>query len=213
MNIQNTFKNPTNHPTMNRFIESNKLWLSLLGLAIIIVFLAFLFRPKSVEFQTSANQALKIMNNPMIEVAVKDIGGKQLIDIRTSELFAQGHPENAINIPLRNLLDKESIALFDRLLEDSMEAVIYGSDELQATAPWLLLQQLGYQNLKLLKGGLSATNDFKESAPASTETSILDISSIQSKPESLDASGAKSDKKKPESIIPLRKQASSGGGC
>ena len=199
---------------MNPFIKTNKLWLGLLGLAVIIVFLAFLFRPKSPEYQTGTDQAVKMMIDPQNQVVISDLVGKQLIDIRPSELFAQGHPENAINIPVRNLLDEESIALFDRLLEQGSEAIIYGNDELQATAPCLLLRQLGYQNLKILKGGFTgSTNEFKETGIASTETSLLDIAAIQAKPESSDASLAKSEKEKPKSIVPVRKQSSSGGGC
>lgn len=198
---------------MNRFIESNKPWLSLLGLAVIIVFLAFLFRPKSVEFQSNAKEAVKLMNNPSSQIEVKDIGDKQLIDIRSAELFAQGHPQNAVNIPVRNLLDKESIALFDRLLKNGKEAIIYGNDELQATGPCFLLQQMGYKNLKHLKGGYTTSDEFKESIPASSETSIPDISDIQAKSQTLDASGVTPETKKVDAIVPVRKQAPSGGGC
>jgi len=198
---------------MNRFIESNKPWLSLLGLAVIIVFLAFIFRPKSMEYQLSADQALKLMNNQSTQVAVKDIGGKQLIDIRPSELFAQGHPENAINIPLRNLLDDEAIEVYDQLLNNGKEAIIYGSDELQATAPGLLLQQLGYKNLKILKGGLTPSVEFKETALSSTEKMVLDAAAIRVKPASALVSEAKPENKKSEAVIPVRKKASSGGGC
>lgn len=197
---------------MNRFIELNKLWLSLLGLAVIIVFLAFIFRPKSLEYQLGADQALKLMNNQSMQVAVKDIGGKQLIDIRPSELFAQGHPENAINIPLRNLLDDESVDLYNQLINSGKEAVLYGSDELQATAPGLLLQQLGYKNLKILKGGLTPSIEFKETALASTEKMVLDTAAIRVKPALKTASETK-PMKKPQAIIPVRKEASTGGGC
>jgi rhodanese-related sulfurtransferase len=197
---------------MNRFIESNKLWLSLLGLAVLIVFLAFVFRPKSLEYQLGTDQALKLMNDQSIQVAVKDIGGKQLIDIRPSELFAQGHPQNAINIPLRNLLDDEAIEVYDQLINNGKEAVLYGSDELQATAPGLLLQQLGYKNLKILKGGLTSSIEFKETALASTEKMVLDTAAIRVKPAIATVSETKPTKK-PQAIIPVRKEASSGGGC
>ena len=138
---------------MNPFIKSNKLWLGLLGLAVIIVFLGFIFKPKTVDFKTSADQAIKLMNESQMQVSISNLAGKQLIDIRSSELFAQAHPENAINIPERNLLDDEAIELFDRLLKSGQEAVLFGSDELQAAGPCLLLQQMGYTNLKTLKGG------------------------------------------------------------
>ena len=195
---------------MNRFIKSNKPWLSLLGLAVIIVFLAFLFRPKTPEYQTEIDQAVKMMGDAQSQVAISDLAGKQLIDIRPADLFAQGHPENAINIPARNLLDEESLELFDGLLKNGMAAVLYGSDELQATAPCLLLQQMGYTNLKTLKGGFVATNEFKEPALATAEVMLLDTATMKAKQE---IKAPVTEKKKPQVIVPVRKEASSGGGC
>jgi 3-mercaptopyruvate sulfurtransferase SseA len=101
---------------MNRFLKTNFPWLSLLGLAFIIVILAFIFRPKSPDYQISATETLKLMNDQSMQVAVKDIAGKLLIDIRSADLYSQGHLERAINIPIRQLLDKESIELFNNLL-------------------------------------------------------------------------------------------------
>lgn len=195
---------------MNRFIKSNKPWLTLLGLAVIIVFLAFLFRPKAPEYQTGADQAIKMMLEPQNQVAISDLAGKQLIDIRPADLYAQGHPENAINIPVRNLLDEESLELFDGLLKNGMAAVLYGSDELQATAPCLLLQQMGYTNLKTLKGGFVATNEFKEPALANAEVMLLDTATMKVKQE---IKAPVTEKKKQQVVVPVRKEASSGGGC
>lgn len=196
---------------MNPFIKLNKLWLSLLGLAIIIVFLAFLFRPKTIDFKLNANEAVKLMSDPQMQVSVTDLTGKQLIDIRPEDLFAQGHPENAINIPVRNLLDDESLELFDRLSDSGQAAVLYGSDELQATAPWLLLQQLGYKNIKIMKGGYTPNNEFKEPVLSSTEAMGLDTAAMKSK--AMLTEIPKTEKKKPQVVIPVRKEVSSGGGC
>ena len=196
---------------MNPFIKLNKLWLSLLGLAVIIVFMGFLFRPKTIDFKIGADEAVKLMNNPQMSVSITDLTGKQLIDIRPAELFSQGHPENAINIPVRNLLDDESLELFDRLSDNGQDAVLYGSDELQATTPWLLLQQLGYQNIKIMKGGYTANNEFKEPILLTTETMALDTAAMKAKPMQTEA--PKIEKKKPQVVIPVRQEVSSGGGC
>ncbi len=198
---------------MNRFLKTNSLWLSLLGLAVIIVVLAFIFRPKSFEYQISTEKALKLMNDQSMQVDVKDIAGKQLIDIRPTNLFAQGHPQNAINIPSRLILDGESIEVFDELFQNGQEAVLFGSTELQATAPWLLLQQLGYRNLKLLKGGLAANGEFSETALSSTEVSVVDTTAFKAKPQGITTPDTKVVKKKTEAVVPVRKAASSGGGC
>jgi len=198
---------------MNRFLKTNLPWLSLLGLALVIILLAFIFRPKSPHYQISAAETLKLMNDQSMQIAIKDIAGKQLIDIRSAEMFSQGHPESAINIPIRQLLDKESVELFDNLLENGQEAILYGSDQLQATAPLFLLQQLGYKNLKLLKGGLTSFNEFKEPEIASTEVSVIDTAFIRLKPELNKVAVTKAVTKTRETVIPSRKAASSGGGC
>jgi len=198
---------------MNRFLKTNSTWLSLLGLAMVIILMAFIFRPKSPDYQINANESLKLMNDLSVQVSVKDIAGKQLIDIRSAELYSQGHPASAINIPVRQLLDKESVELFDNLSKNGKEAVLYGSNELQTTAPLFLLQQLGYKNLKILKGGLTPSNEFREPDPASTEVSVIDTTAIRVKPEQIKTPVTTTVKKSAESVIPVRKVGSSGGGC
>jgi len=198
---------------MNRFLKTNSTWLSLLGLAMVIILMAFIFRPKSPDYQINANESLKLMNDLSVQVSVKDVAGKQLIDIRSAELYSQGHPASAINIPVRQLLDKESVELFDNLSKKGKEAVLYGSNELQTTAPLFLLQQLGYKNLKILKGGLTPSNEFREPDPASTEVSVMDTTAIRVKPEQIKTPVTTTVKKSAESLIPVRKVGSSGGGC
>lgn len=199
---------------MNTFIKSNKIWLSLLGLAVIIVLLAFIFRPEVIHYQISANESVKLVNDQSIQVNIKDIAGKQVIDIRSTELFAQGHAENAINIPIRKLLDEESIEFFDQLLEDGKEVVLYGSDELEAVAPSLLLQQLGYKNVKQLSGKITETGEFIVSELALTEVSVIDTAAMRVKTEIKKAVEKITPvKKKPEAVIPVRQEVTSGGGC
>lgn len=198
---------------MKQFLKTNSRWLSLLGLAVAIVIFTFIFRPKSPDYQISANEALKLMNDQSVQVEVKNIAGKQLIDIRSPELYSQGHPESAINIPTRQLLDKESIELFDNLSENGKEAVLYGSELLQVTAPLFLLQQLGYKNLKLLKGGLTSFNEFKEPDLSTMEVSVVDTAAIHVKPELINKPVTTTAIQKSESVIPVRKSASAGGGC
>jgi rhodanese-related sulfurtransferase len=198
---------------MNLFLKKNSTWLGLLGFAIFIVVVAFVFRPTSFEYQLGGDESVKLVIDPSYQIALQDTTGKQLIDIRPSNMYALGHPQNAINIPVRNLLDKEPVALFDKLLKSGKEAVLYGSDELQSTSPWLLLQQLGYKNVKLLKAGFTQSNGFTEPSPALTEIPVLDTAALRVTSESKKVMDITVQKKKRESVIPVRKEASSGGGC
>ena len=198
---------------MNRFLKTNSPWLSLLFLAVTVVVLAYLFRPKYPEYNAGLEETTRLMADQSKQILVQDITGKQLIDIRPANVYAQGHPVNAANIPLRQLLDKESVGLLDKLLKNGQEAVIFGSDELQATAPWLLLQQLGYKNLKLLKGGYTSQNEFKETPAASNEIPAFDKTAFQVKSELNKATDNQTTRKTTETVIPVRKPASTGGGC
>lgn len=195
---------------MDSFIKSNRLWLGLLGIALVIVLLAFLVKPKSIEFQANGKQSVGLISDKSLEVSVANLAGKQLIDIRPADQFAKGHAELAINIPARNLLDAESLEIFDRLQKSGEEAVLYGSDELQSIAPCLLLQQMGYTKVKLLKGGFGADNKFIETTGAATEIMQLDQAAMKAGQQN---SAKEPEKKKPQAVIPVRKEASSGGGC
>lgn len=195
---------------MDSFIKSNRLWLGLLGIALVIVVLAFLFKPKSIEFQANDKQSVGLISDESLEVSVANLAGKQLIDIRPADQFAQGHAELAINIPARNLLDDESLEIFDRLQKSGEEAVLYGSDELQSIAPCLLLQQIGYTKVKLLKGGFGADNKFFETTGAATEIMQLDHAAMKAPQQT---TVKEPEKKKPQVVIPVRQEVSSGGGC
>lgn len=199
---------------MNRFLKTNSPWLTLSVLAVLLLVVAFLLRPTSPEYKINADSSLKLVNDQSSQVAVENLAGKQLVDIRTSDQFVQGHPEGAINIPVRQLLDEESLEMLGQLTKDGRTIVLCGNDELQATAPWLLLQQLGYANVRLLKGGITAGGELKATEAVATETPAIDMSAFQSKPAETPAAGAaKTEAKKPEVVVPVRKAASSGGGC
>lgn len=197
---------------MNRFLKTNMRWLGLLGLALIVVILAFIFRPGTREYHLSVNESQSFLNAQSNKIEVKEIAGKTLIDIRPANLYAQGHPDGAINLPIRQLLDKESVRVLDEATSKG-EVVLYGSDELQATAPGYLLEQLGYKKIRILRGGYTSANEFRESEKESAEVPIFDPSTFKVHPDLAKATELKVEKKKVEVVAPVRKAASSGGGC
>lgn len=198
---------------MNRFLKTDLRWLGVPGLALLIVLLAYIFRPVSPGYKIEAHEIPALMMNQSKHIDMKDLAGKQLIDVRPASVFAKGHPENAINIPVRQLLDQQSLEIFDQLKKNGQQAVLYGTDELQATAPWLLLQQLGYSNLHLLKGGAGSDGELKETPVALTEISVVDTSAFRAAREQPDPAILNPPAKKAASVIPARREASAGGGC
>ena len=143
----------------------------------------------------------------------------QLIDIRSPDEFMKGHIETAINVPVYNILDPDITELFRKLKEDSVTIILYGKDQLEANAPWLLLKQMGYDNIKVLLGGY----DYNLSEPLDSKDRSDEREYLVEKPkydfaaivenEGLDQSTAPSDE--PEVIIPIRRKKKTlvEGGC
>jgi rhodanese-related sulfurtransferase len=76
-----------------------------------------------------------------------------LIDIRGSEAFEQGHIKGAENIPLSQLLQKDTL---DELPEDKL-MVIYSNGSSHAAQAWLVMKTAGFDSY-MLEGGFNYWN-------------------------------------------------------
>ena len=106
------------------------------------------------SFELSTEEMLSVLTGEKYMVAPEEIRSEgkkyRLVDIRSPADFAKGHLPNAVNIPPSDLLDQE-------FLKDLREAnriyLLYGGDQLEANGPWMVLRQLGIDNVKVLQGG------------------------------------------------------------
>ena len=73
--------------------------------------------------------------------------------------YGRGHIPGAENISSIDLLKEENIERFEQLKKDGMTVVVYADNQLDANGPWMVLRQLGYDNVKILLGGY---NYYKE---------------------------------------------------
>jgi rhodanese-related sulfurtransferase len=76
----------------------------------------------------------------------------QLIDLRTPEEYATFHLDEAINIPLSELLAEEWV---DYLDQGTKMNILYSNGTTRAHQAWMILRQLGYENNYVLQGGLN----------------------------------------------------------
>lgn len=76
-----------------------------------------------------------------------------LIDIRGPEAFKQGHIKGAENIPLSQLLQRDSL---DELPEDKL-MVIYSNGSSHAAQAWLVMKTAGFDSY-MLEGGFNYWN-------------------------------------------------------
>jgi len=142
----------------------NKPVRSIIGLAIIIVVLIVgysVISPGKIDYKLTAQQTLEEILLLEDEIFPEDVDylledeefTYYFIDIRTPYEYTNSHISSAVNIPIHFFLDRDNINLFDRLASDSAIVVLYGKDQNQANKGWMLLKQLGYDNIKVLLGG------------------------------------------------------------
>jgi len=76
----------------------------------------------------------------------------QLIDIRTPKEYDEFHLDNAINIPLNQLLNKEWVDFLDQGIKMN---IFYSNGSTFSHDAWMIARQLGYENNYVLQGGLN----------------------------------------------------------
>jgi rhodanese-related sulfurtransferase len=141
------------------------------------------------------------------------------IDIRSINEYEKGHFENAINISVPDLLKKENTDFFDQWYKDSTMVVLYGNDELQANAPWLLMYELGYTNARALMGGYVYIDKLYESELSENETFFVedpayDFAGIVNKArEQSENSGMEEKVEKKKVVVRKKKKKEAEGGC
>lgn len=86
-------------------------------------------------------------------VLSKETKNVVLFDIRDHFIFGQGHIPGAENLSAQELTKKENIERLEDLQNQNITVVIYGQDQLQANAPWMLFRQAGFDHVKILPGG------------------------------------------------------------
>jgi rhodanese-related sulfurtransferase len=212
---------------MQELIRTNRLIMVVAAFVLVIIIGLVTFKRPEVKYVLSPAESLALLNNPEAAITpekaatlLKDNSGKTLfIDVRNSIAFEKGHIKNAINIPVHDLFARENRSVLRDLEKSGQEAVIYGETEQEACGPWLMLRQTGYKNVKLFTGTYSQldpsnTDSLTRLLPQLNETARIDTAALKF----VSTSGVTKSVSKPaetgkKSVKPVKKQASSGGGC
>ena len=89
-----------------------------------------------------------------------------LIDVRDSISFKKNSLPNAINIPLKKVLDEDAATYLD---QEQFDIVLFSNEHFYADQAWILCNRLGYKNIRVLKGGLNAWFNTIINPPKPTE--------------------------------------------
>lgn len=188
-------------------------------LAVLIGVLSFK-RPKNLYYFNTAETLEKITAEDLL-ISQSEINNNNfvLIDVRKSYDYDRGHIENAVNIPSSAILDENNINVFKELQNTNKNAILYGKNPEEAIAPFMILYQLGYTNLKVLKVENSYNQNSLVTKPIEVEKYDNDIKSFIA--ESVKKAAEISEKKvippppPPKKVITVekKKKAPAEGGC
>lgn len=141
--------------------RTNRLSIAALFFVVIIILGFLTLRKPAFEFKVPIGQALEqvlsfedeMTPEEATEIVSNEEPGYQFVDIRNPYEFAKGHIETAVNISSKDLLADDNVAFFDKMNKDSITVILYGYNQSEANGSWMMLKQLGYQNIKILLGG------------------------------------------------------------
>ncbi|WP_282135665.1 rhodanese-like domain-containing protein [Seonamhaeicola maritimus] len=124
---------------------------AVLTILVILIALLSFKRPEHLYATNTQDTLEKVVNNNyLITLDDLDQNNHVLVDVRNSFDFNKGHLNNAINIAIPDILEDENSRIIYEIKEENKTIVLYGNNPNETTLPYLLLSQLGFDNLKIL---------------------------------------------------------------
>ena len=111
------------------------------------------------------NQNNQITPQIALQIMSKNDPSNIFVDLRDPYVYQKGYLGEAVNIPVSDILQQESIDFFDDMLANSISVILYANNQFEANGAWMLLQQLGYSNVKILLGGYNYFIHYKAEDP------------------------------------------------
>jgi rhodanese-related sulfurtransferase len=213
---------------MKDIINTRRLSFAIAILVFIILVGFITFKPAKFNYRLTAYEMLNELSNQEIFIDVVSVLDQTsssssfvLIDVRTPDHYSAGKLGNAINIPISEILTDESILFFEKMKKESSLVVLYGKNQLEINGTWMLLRQIGFNNVKILTSGYdcliknpSLSKDKLSSSGYDIEKPSIDFSQTIRQ-------GKMKDNKVPVNtepkmqIVPVKREKKTGtaGGC
>lgn len=207
----------------------NNLFVGAIAFVVLISIALITIKKPEHPYELSQQETLDmILNSKNMEVVPEEIPNLlentstkvYFVDLRSPGEFIKGHIAGAINIPQNMILEEDNLNFFRSFNSDGT-VVLYGKDQVQANGPWMILKQLGINNIEVLEGGynyyIAHMNDLQNNSTTPPEYMIevpqYDFKQIMAQtPGSGDVS---TESEKPKEIVPVRRKKNQvvAGGC
>jgi len=222
--------NPINNTP--EFTRTNWITFGLIAILLVLV-LGFIFlKTEKYTFKTPLDKELSDIKMTSFQASPQSVANAilnkdksiVLVDVRSQFDFAKGHLPDAKNIYKVNLINDDNMVFFLSLKESNKKAILYGSSASEANVPFMILKQMGIENISYLAVGydeLKAGNRTEiATSPAkyNDETAVVDfakfISDANKSSSKVNTSVAKPTVSKSKVIVkPVKTEASKDEGC
>jgi len=193
--------------------------------AIILLGLIFMPKPQKHYEMTEDEMLAKIMRfdgvagpELIVDLIYNPNQKYQFIDLRSAPEYLKGHLPNAINIPVNHIFDKQ----YENIWKQKDKTILlYYSDHAGACGSWMILNQIGYKNIKIVLGGYDYVNEniIKQYAPLTgnfrDEKAKFDFAKIigETSGGNVGTASTETDKASTAPVVKKKKEAKAGGGC
>jgi len=151
--------NPINDTS--EFTKTNWITFGVLAILLVLVFGFIFMKTEKYTFNTPLDKELAEIKIASFQVAPQMVAQAilnkdksiVLVDVRNQFDFAKGHLPDAKNIYRVDLMDDSSMNFFVALKQNNKKAILYGSSASEANVPFMILKQMGIENISYLAVG------------------------------------------------------------
>lgn len=140
---------------MKELERTKRISISAVIFLLVIVIAVLTFKKPEYVFEKNTAVTLEKMVTKDYILTQNDLNKQDaskyvIIDIRSNYEYAKGHIEGSVNISAHDVFEKESASFLKELSDTGKTAILYGDHPDTANSAWMLLYQLGYENVKVL---------------------------------------------------------------
>jgi 3-mercaptopyruvate sulfurtransferase SseA len=206
---------------MKELEKTKRISFSAVLFLVVIVIALLTFKRPQFNFVTTAEKTLETLvnQNQVLSFATfktLDTATYLLVDVRNNFDYSKGHAKGAINIASSQFLEKPFIDQISQTLKENKTVILYGESPDSANNVWMLLYQLGHQNIRVLSVAASYRNDLFSLDQIEVEKASLDYAIDMEKAKKQVIIKAKVKPVPPKKKVitkPKKKKRAPEGGC
>ena len=203
---------------MKELERTKRISISTVVFILVLVIGVLTFKKPTNVYRKTKAETLAMLKTQDYLVTNADIDHSNaiLVDIRDKFDYSKGQLENALNIPTSDILDETNISIFDAIRDQGKTAVLYGKNPDDTNSAYMLLFQLGYDNIKILNASTQLVENDFQVKNHDLEKPITNYMDIFKQVESEEATIVKKAAPKPPKkviVVQKKKKRKPEGGC